>query len=41
MGWKRAAFTMMAEIVGTGALGLSHAAAKVGGGLVETLLVSP
>ena len=29
MGWKRAAFTMMAEIVGTGALGLSHAAAKV------------
>ena len=30
MGWKRAAFTMMAEIVGTGVLGLSHAAAKVG-----------
>ena len=23
MGWKRAAFTMMAEIVGTGVLGLS------------------
>ena len=40
MGWKRAAFTMMAEIVGTGVLGLSHAAAKVGGGLALTFLVS-
>ena len=40
MGWKRAAFTMMAEIVGTGVLGLSHAAAKVGGGLALAFLVS-
>lgn len=39
MGWKRAAFTMMAEIVGTGVLGLSHAAAKVGGGLALVFLV--
>ena len=40
MGWKRAAFTMMAEIVGTGVLGLISCGGQSGGGLALAFLVA-
>ena len=39
MSWERGAMTMMAEIVGTGVLGLAYAGARVGWALALTFLV--
>mmetsp|Transcript_9563 Transcript_9563/g.28983 ORF Transcript_9563/g.28983 Transcript_9563/m.28983 type:complete len:451 (-) Transcript_9563:16-1368(-) len=39
MSWQRAAATMIAEIVGTGVLGLGYAAARVGWGLALSFLL--